>query len=56
MEYEELTSEQKEKVKAIKTAQELADFARDEGIELTDEQLDAVAGGAPGWNNCHTDN
>ena len=43
--YESLTDEQKEKAKACKTAEEFKEFAEKEGIELTDEMLDAVAGG-----------
>ena len=44
--YEKLTDEQKEKAKACKTADEFKEFAEKEGIELTDEMLDAVAGGS----------
>ena len=43
--YGSLTDEQKEKVKACKTMDELVKFAGEEGIELPDEVLDAVAGG-----------
>ena len=43
--YDSLTDEQKEKVKACKTADEFKAFAEKEGIELTDEMLDEVAGG-----------
>ena len=38
-----------ERAKAIKSAEDLVAFAREEGIELTDEQLDAIAGGS--WGN-----
>ena len=41
-----LTPEQIEKVKACKNQEELLKIAKEEGIELTDEQLDAVSGGA----------
>ena len=44
--WDSLTDEQKEKAKACKTADELLKFAGEEGIELPDEVLDAVAGGA----------
>ena len=44
--WENLTDEQKEKAKECKTADELIAFAGEEGIELPDEVLDAVAGGA----------
>ena len=44
--WDSLTDEQKEKAKECKTADELLKFAGEEGIELPDEVLDAVAGGA----------
>ena len=40
-----LTSEQVAKAKACKSQDELLTLAKSEGIELTDEQLEAVAGG-----------
>ena len=40
-----LTREQLEKVKDCKSHEELLKIAKEEGIELTDEQLEAVAGG-----------
>ena len=43
--YDSLTDEQKEKVKACHTAEELIALAGKEGIELPDEALNAVAGG-----------
>ena len=46
--FDNLTDEQKEKAKACKTADEFKEFAEKEGIELTDEMLDAVAGGVKG--------
>ncbi len=47
--FNSLTDEQKEKAKACKTADEFKEFAEKEGIELTDEMLDAVAGGSYGF-------
>lgn len=47
MEYKSLTKEQKERAKALKSPEEMLEFAESEGIELTDEQLEGVAGG---WN------
>ena len=44
--WDSLTDEQKEKAKACKTADELLKLAGEEGIELPDEVLDTVAGGA----------
>ena len=40
-----LTKEQLEKVKDCKSHEELLKIAKEEGIELSDEQLEAVAGG-----------
>lgn len=41
-----LSPEQIEKVKACKSSDELLQIARDEGVQLTDEQLNAVSGGS----------
>ncbi len=43
--WDSLTDEQKEKAKACKTMDELTALAGKEGVELSDEVLDAVAGG-----------
>lgn len=48
--FKDLTPEQMEKARACKDADDLVNLAKSEGIELTDEQLDAIAGGA--WYNC----
>lgn len=40
-----LTQEQIAKVKQCKNQDELLSLAKEEGIELTDEQLEAVSGG-----------
>ena len=40
-----LTEEQIAKVKACNTTEEMLKLAKEEGIELTEEQLEAVAGG-----------
>ena len=45
MNYEDLTPEQQEKVKACKTADEILALAQEEGYELTDAELEAVSGG-----------
>lgn len=39
-----LTEEQIAKVKACKSQEEMLAFAKEEGIELSDEQLEAVSG------------
>ena len=49
MTFEDLTDEQKEKVKACKTADELVALAQAEGVELSDEQLQSIAGGDSFW-------
>ena len=45
MEYKDLTEEQKAKAKEAKTPEELMALAKAEGVELTDEQIEAVSGG-----------
>ena len=40
-----LTEEQIAKVKACKNREELLKIAKEEGVELSDEQLNAVSGG-----------
>ena len=40
-----LTPEQKEKAKACTTSEELIALAQEEGLDLSDEQLESVAGG-----------
>lgn len=41
----DLTEEQIKKLRECKSPQEILDLAKKEGIELTDEQLEAVSGG-----------
>ena len=48
--FSELTPEQMEKARSCKNSDDLVELAKSEGVELTDEQLDAIAGGA--WYNC----
>ena len=43
--YDSPTDELKEKANACKTKEDQIAFADEKGIELTDEALDAVAGG-----------
>ena len=45
MDYKDLTEDQKAKVRACKTPEELHALARKEGVELSLEELDGVAGG-----------
>lgn len=55
MNFEDLTPEQQEKALACKTTEELVELAKSEGVDLTDEQLSAVAGGDASWNCCTHD-
>ena len=48
--FDELTPEQMEKARACKSADDLIELAKTEGIELNDDQLDAIAGGS--WYDC----
>ena len=48
--FNDLTPEQREKVRACKNADELVELAKSEGVELTDDQLDSIAGGT--WYDC----
>ena len=45
MNIEDLTPEQMEKAKACKTPEEIIALAKEEGYELSDEQLEGLSGG-----------
>ena len=45
MNFEDLTDEQKAKAQACKTPEEILALAKHEGYELSDEELEGVAGG-----------
>ena len=45
MSFEDLTPEQQKKACDCKSNEELKELAKEEGCELSDEQLDGVAGG-----------
>ena len=49
MNFDELTPELQEKVRTCKTAGELVALAESEGVELSDDQLEGLSGGAV-WN------
>ena len=43
--WSELSEEQKAKMRACKTPEELLSVAREEGYELTDDELEQISGG-----------
>ena len=45
MKFSDLTEELKAKARACKTPEELVNLAKEEGIDLSDEQLAAINGG-----------
>ena len=45
MEFNDLTPEQKKKLDACKSPEEVLALAKEEGVELTEEQLDQITGG-----------
>ena len=51
-----LTKEQIAKVRACKSQEELLELAKAEGVELSDEQLNAISGGACSSNNENDNN
>ena len=55
MNYEDLSDELKEKAKACKTPEDLLALAKAEGVELSEAELERIAGGEPwacGNYNC----
>ena len=51
MNYKDLTPEQLDKARACKSAEELVELAKEEGVELTDEQVEFISGGGgDAWN------
>ena len=51
MNIEDLSPELQEKAKACKTVEELFELAKEEGIELGEEELEAINGGmVSGWS------
>ena len=50
MDFESLPPELKEKARSCESASELLALVEREGIELTDEQLEAVSGGYVDWS------
>lgn len=51
MNIENLSPEQLEKAKACKSAEELFALAKEEGVELSEKELEAINGGmVSGWS------
>ena len=55
MNFEDLTPEQMEKAKACKTPEVLLALAKEEGYELSDEDLNALSGGSTWFAQDHGD-
>ena len=51
MQYKDLTDEQKAKASAFKSAEEMLAFAKAEGIELSESDLEKITGGFFGWGS-----
>lgn len=51
MDIKDLTPELKEEAQNCKTVDEIIELAKEEGVDLSDEQLDAIAGGSS-WDDC----
>ena len=49
MEFDEITQELKDRARACKTPEEVLELARDEGIALSDAELEQIAGGKGKW-------
>ena len=51
MNLENLTPEQQEKARACKTPEDILALAKEKGYELSDDQLESIAGGSI-WELC----
>lgn len=51
MEFESLSPEQLAKARECETVEEMLALAKEEGYELSDEELEGVAGGGV-WSSC----
>ena len=52
MEFNDLSDEQKAKAKACKTTEELLALAKEEGMELSADELESISGGVE-WVKCN---
>ena len=50
--YNNLSDEVKEKARACRTPEEILALAQDEGFELSDEELEGIAGGSSWLDQC----
>ena len=50
--YDSLSDEQKERVKAASSPEDILRLAQDAGYELSEDQLEGIAGGAS-WGGCN---
>lgn len=54
MEFGELSAELKKKFEACETPEEVLALVKQEGLELSDEELEGIAGGGI-WHDAHSD-
>ncbi len=52
MDFENLTPEQQAQAKACKTPEDILALAKEEGYELSDEELEALSGGSWSGGSC----
>ena len=48
----EVTPDQMEKARACSSVAEIEELAKNEGVELTEEQIDAISGGQAWYEEC----
>ena len=54
MEFDKLTDEQKEKFSKCTTLEELLEMAKEEGFELTEEDMEGISGGMEWTTSCES--
>ena len=55
MDYKDLSPELREEAKKCTTPEEFLELAKREGIQLNNEQLEAINGGDGGWGSSDCD-